>query len=190
LNSLVLLRHGRTVGNEKHWYYGATDLPLSEGGRTELLEKVRAGVYPALGGRRLIVTPLRRTQESAAILYPGAPFEVWPALREVDCGAFECRSYEEMKDEPDYQRWLADGWYTTAPPGGESLAAAETRMRAALTELLALPGDAALVCHGGTIIIFMQALFPEVEKTQYEWQPEPGCGWRVDLRAHSFTPIG
>ena len=190
MRRLLLIRHGVTEGNEKRWYYGSTDLPLTEAGRAQLLAKKSAGVYPALDGARLIVTPLKRTQESAAILFPGAPFEVWTELREVDCGAFECRSYEEMKDEPAYQQWLADDWYATAPPGGESLAAAEVRMRAGLARLLALEGDAAVVCHGGTIIVFMQALFPAVEKTQYEWQPKPGEGWEIDLAAQTFRPVG
>ena len=32
MNRLVLLRHGRTEGTERHLYYGATDLPLLEDG--------------------------------------------------------------------------------------------------------------------------------------------------------------
>ena len=36
----------------------------------------------------------------------------------------------------------------------------------------------------------MQALFPAVEKTQYEWQPKPGEGWEIDLAAQTFRPVG
>ena len=50
MNRLVLLRHGRTEGTERHLYYGATDLPLLEDGVRELKDAARRGVYPAPGG--------------------------------------------------------------------------------------------------------------------------------------------
>ena len=190
MKELVFIRHGATEANEKRWYYGASDLPLSPAGRARLLALKQAGVYPDADGKRLITTPLQRTVESARILYPGRSAEILPALREVDFGAFECRSYEELKGVPAYQTWLNGDWYHTAPPGGESFAAAEVRITEALRALLAEPEDAVFVVHGGTILVGMALLFPEEHKTQYEWQPAPGCGWQVGLAAHTFRPIG
>ena len=40
------------------------------------------------------------------------------------------------------------------------------------------------------VLTIMQALFPEEEKNGYEWQPRPGGGYRLDLEAHTWTPIG
>ena len=34
MNTLYMIRHSLTEGNERRLYYGATDLPLSENGRT------------------------------------------------------------------------------------------------------------------------------------------------------------
>lgn len=189
MRELILIRHGLTEGNAKHWYYGSTDLPLSAAGRAQLAERKRAGVYPVLNGKRLITTPYRRTRKTAEILYPCAAAEEWPALREVDFGEFECRSYDDLKGTAVYQAWLAGDWYHTAPPGGESFAEAEVRIGAALNALLAQPEDAVLIVHGGTILVGMELLFPEAHKTQYEWQPAPGCGWTVDLAAHTYRPI-
>ena len=36
---MILIRHGKTEANEKHLYCGSTDLPLSEGGKSELTER-------------------------------------------------------------------------------------------------------------------------------------------------------
>jgi len=41
---LILIRHGKTEANEKHLYCGSTDIPLSDGGKAELIEK--NGVSP------------------------------------------------------------------------------------------------------------------------------------------------
>ena len=190
MRELIMIRHGLTEGNAKRWYYGSTDLPLSDAGKAQLAELKRAGVYPALNGKQLITTPYLRTRGTAEILYPGAAAEEWPALREVDFGEFECRSYDDLKETEAYQSWLAGDWYHTAPPGGESFGEAEVRLTAELQKLLAREEDAVLVVHGGTILVFMELLFPEEHKTQYEWQPAPGCGWEVDLAAHTYRPIG
>ena len=47
---LVLLRHGRTAANDARLYCGATDVALSEAGRSQLLqrrERVRAAMEEA-----------------------------------------------------------------------------------------------------------------------------------------------
>ena len=44
MNRLVLLRHGRTEGTERHLYYGATDLPLLEDGVQDLQLAAARGV--------------------------------------------------------------------------------------------------------------------------------------------------
>ena len=41
-----LLRHGLTEANERGWYLGLTDLPLSPSGLAALLEQKKKGGYP------------------------------------------------------------------------------------------------------------------------------------------------
>jgi alpha-ribazole phosphatase len=41
-----LIRHGKTTANEQKLYCGATNIPLSDNGITELLELKEQGVYP------------------------------------------------------------------------------------------------------------------------------------------------
>lgn len=190
MRTLTLIRHGMTEGVEKRWYYGATDLPLTAAGRARLFAQKAAGVYPDAAGAQLITTHLCRARETAEIIYPDAAAEIIPELREVDFGEFECRRYEEIKDEPAFQQWLSGDWYGNTPPGGESFADAEARVLRAMKQILRREGDAVIVAHNGTLIVTMQLLFPEEHKTQPEWTVEPGCGYRIDLAAHTYRKIG
>ena len=89
MNRLVLLRHGRTEGTERHLYYGATDLPLLEDGVRELKDAARRGVYPAPGGFSFVTTGMRRTTETLRAIYGDVPFSVLEDLLEVNFGIFE-----------------------------------------------------------------------------------------------------
>lgn len=63
---VYLLRHGETKYNVLKKYQGSRDIPLSDKGRGEL---VRADISP----HTVYVTPLRRTVQTAEILFPGRP---------------------------------------------------------------------------------------------------------------------
>ena len=100
---ILLLRHGRTRANEEHLYCGSTDLPLSEEGRKCLMQK--RGVY-GTEWESFYTSGLIRTKETQEILFgeqKAAKEE--PNLREMDFGDFEGKSYEMLKDDPDYQEW-------------------------------------------------------------------------------------
>ena len=64
------------------------------------------------------------------------------------------------------------------PPNGESGHQMEKRILEALPELLTQ--DTVLICHGGVIAALMEALFPEEQKNRYQWQPQPGHGYRIE----------
>ncbi len=170
--TVCLLRHGQTRGNLEHRYIGSTDEPLCPQGR-EALSLIRAPETD-----RLFVSPMRRCRETAAALYPGMEQEIVPGLRETDFGAFEGHTYEELKDDPAYRRWL-DSSGAIPPPGGESK---EQFRRRVLAAFLAVAGRCApenriaLVVHGGTIMTLLEALEPSHQF--YAWQVPNGDGWR------------
>ena len=99
--TVYLIRHGKTEANERRLYCGSTDLPLSESGREEL-QRIRYDI----SGVRFLTSGMARANETMELLFPGIPYETDPRFREVDFGAFEMRSYEDLKDDPDYQAWL------------------------------------------------------------------------------------
>lgn len=189
MNHLILLRHGRTEGNARHLYYGKTDLPLLPQTLLDLRAASARGVYPAPDGFSFVTSGMLRTEQTLRAIYGDVPFSVIEELREINFGIFEMKSYEELKDTPVYQAWVSGDWYRNVPPEGESFAECETRMLKGLARLLERAQDTICVCHGGTILTIMAHLFPEEGKDGYAWQPEPGFGYEIDLKNHTYLPI-
>ena len=65
------------------------------------------------------MSPLRRCQETAEILFPEQKVRIIDQLAECDFGAFENKNYKELSDDPRYQAWI-DSNGIMAFPGGES----------------------------------------------------------------------
>ena len=179
---LILIRHGLTEANEKHLYCGATDLPLSDAGRSALEERKKSGALPEFpDGFRVLTSGLIRCEETLSLLFGDTPHETDPDFREMDFGAFEMRSYEEMKEDPEYLAWITGDNEANVTPGGESGNVMKARVLSALGRLLRENRDVLLVTHGGVIAHVMTALFPEEGKNRYEWQPKPGGGYEVTV---------
>lgn len=165
---LILMRHAATRGNLLRRYIGTTDEPLAPEGR-------RAALAARAPRAELVYcSPLLRCRETAELCFPGAEQIVLPDLRETDFGLFEGRSYEELKDVPEYVRWLESGG-TLPFPGGESQAEASERALRALDFILEKGKSAAVVAHGGTIMAIMAAR-GEPRRGYYDWQL-PNCGF-------------
>ena len=182
----MLIRHGRTEANKNWLYCGSTDLPLMEEGREELLALRGAGGYPAAEGLRRCTSGMKRTDETLDILFGPGESLALPAFREMDFGAFEMRSYEAMKEDPEYLEWITGDNRVNVCPGGESGEQMEARVLAAWRELEAGP-DALLVTHGGPIAAIMEYLFPDAGKNRYEWQPKNGRGYLLE-REDELSP--
>ena len=178
--TIYLIRHGKTAANERHLYCGSTDLPLSPAGRAEL-EKMHYDI----GNVRFLTSGMRRTNETLSILFGDVPFEFDPRFREVDFGIFEMKSYDELKDTPEYQAWLAGDNDSNIPPHGESGAQMRRRVLEAFSEI---QEDTCLITHGGVIAAIMEALFPEAHKTRYQWQPKNGCGYKINEKTYLEIP--
>ena len=108
-----------------------------------------------------------------------------PAFREVDFGIFEMHTYEELKDDPAYIAWITGDNMANIPPEGESGNQMLARVLEALPELL--EEDTVLVTHGGVIAAILEHLFPEENKSRYQWQPAPGYGYLIE--GNAFRPI-
>lgn len=172
---VLLLRHGATAGNERRKYIGRTDEPLSGRGVAQaraLAERgIRAGAawpVPAC----VYVTPLIRTRQTAALLFPEAEQIVVEDLQEMDFGDFENRSAEEMAEDAAYREWV-EGKCEGPCPGGESKADFSRRVQKSFADVIAarmkrdaLCGGeagtqaasepAVFVVHGGTIMALLE----------------------------------
>ena len=172
MSTIYLIRHGMTMANENHLYCGSSDLPLSQAGAETLKQK-----HYEITADRYITSGMRRTNETLRILFGDVSFETDPRFREVDFGDFELRSYEELKFDPDYQRWISGDNESNVPPNGESGVQMTGRVLEAFRELETRAGDTILIAHGGVIAAIMASLFPEEGKNRYQWQPKPGRGY-------------
>lgn len=189
---LCLLRHSLTAANEQRLYCGRTDLSLSPAGIALARKRASLGGYPAPEGLALYTSGMARAEETFALLYGPLPHGVLPAFRELDFGAFEMKSYQELKDRPDYLAWLSGDNAANLCPGGESGRDMARRVLAGAEALLDGGRDALVLCHGGPIAALMEAWFPEEGRTRYRWQPAHCAGWAVDFRGKrpaSFAPL-
>lgn len=179
---LVLIRHFQTPGNGKGQYIGSTDEPLDRG-------RIPCPVpeYPSID--KLAISPMMRCKQTAELIYPGMEGTVYPLLRELDFGEYERRTYEELKQEPAYQRWIDSGGLG-AFPGGEDRAAFQKRCMQGMEEVAS---DAigqkckrvAAVVHGGTIMAVMSAYSPGKESF-YHWQVKNGGGYLVEIQEEEW----
>lgn len=170
--SVILIRHGKTAGNLEGRYNGArTDEPLLPEGAEELKKRH----YPPVS--RVIISPMLRCRQTAAILYPDIPPEVCPDLRECDFGEFEGKSYRELNGRPDYQAWIDSGG-TLPFPGGESLRSFADRCARAFADLRPelWKTDTAVIAHGGTLMALMSA-FAQPRQDYFSYQVKNGEGF-------------
>ncbi len=181
MSRLYLIRHGKTEANLQHRYCGATDLPLSEAGREEL-----KGLHYEISNVRFLTSGMLRTEQTLAALFGDVPHEKRPAFQEVDFGIFEMHTYEELKNDPAYLDWITGDNMANVPPKGESGNQMLARILAALQELR--QEDTVLVTHGGVIAAIMEHLFPEENKSRYQWQPDPGHGYLIEGNSYRAIP--
>ena len=170
---VYFIRHGMTEGNRLSRYIGSTDEPLSEEGLRQA-----AHAETGLKCERVFVSPLLRTAQTAAVLFPGAKQEVIDDFREMDFGAFESRSAADMENDPQYRSWV-DGMCIGRCPGGESreefcerVCGAFSRLMEALRRECA--GKAVLVVHGGTVMAILERF--AIPKKDYFAYRIPNCG--------------
>ena len=174
--NIWILRHGRTAYNAECRYQGRTDIPLSPEGAAEL---ERAEITPPV----VYVSPLCRTGQTAAQIFPAAEQIVVNDLAEMDFGAFEGRNYVEMEHDPDYRAWV-DGGCEGRCPGGESRGEFCERVSGAFSTLVeeaATREDSLLVivAHGGVQMAVMER-FALPESGYFDWNAPCGGGYVLD----------
>ena len=172
---LTLIRHSITEGNLRKLYYGSADIPLAPEGEALLRTLRETHNYPTAD--RMYTSGMHRTEQTFALIYGALPHGHVPALREMDFGYFEMKSYEELKDDPLYQKWLEGDHLQNYCPDGESAMSFFARVRSGIQPLIDADTDTVCVTHGGVIASLMLHWFPE--KNYYEWMPEPAYGYQI-----------
>ena len=169
--TVEIIRHGETALQADKRYQGRTDEPLSPEGIAMLQQSGRD--VP-----RVYVSPLLRSRQTAAILFPAAEQIVIDAFAEMDFGAFEGRSYREMEGDAEYRAWV-EGGCTGRCPGGESKAEFCDRVCEAFEKLMDSTSgsqELVIVAHGGTMMAVLER-FGRPAGEYFAWQRPSGAGW-------------
>ncbi len=184
---VYLIRHGKTVANENWLYCGQTDVPLTEAGIEELKEKRKRGGYPSVDGFKVYTSGLKRTEQTLEVLFGNLPHTALPDMMEINFGDFEMKSYEMMKEDPEYIEWCEGDNEANIPPGegAESGYMMQERVFKCFDGLLAKGEDFLLVSHGGPITSIFMRYVTDTGKNWYELHPGNGEGF-----AFEFTPEG
>lgn len=131
--TLYLIRHGITQANLQGIYAGeGTDIPLCPEGKEDLLSLSKQFTYPQTD--TVFVSPLLRAVQTADLLFPNSKKILLESLKENSFGEFEGRPIAELKQDPNFQKWLnpQDNYQ---PKGGESAEAFHQRCSETLLKL-------------------------------------------------------
>ena len=114
---VALVRHGETSWSRQRRHTGRSDIPLDDDGRTRAaaLRPVLADL-PGIDTATILVSPLRRARETAALAGLDDRGEGCDDLLEWDYGDYEGRRTSEIRTErPGWSVW------TGAIPNGETI---------------------------------------------------------------------
>ncbi len=137
MTTIVLIRHGETDWNIEGRYQGQADPPLNSRG---VLQAQQLAVELRNSDLQIIYTsPLQRAKQTAQILSDelGIPEMDEPRLMEIHQGDWQTRLRTEIETlYPEiFKNWETNPWQIT-PPGGEHLSEVQTRVTAAIDDIL------------------------------------------------------
>lgn len=179
--TLYLIRHGITQANLQGIYAGGgTDIPLCSEGKEDLLSLSKQFTYPKTD--TVFVSPLLRATQTADLLFPTAKKIVLESLKENSFGEFEGRPIVELKQDPNFQKWI-NPQQNYQPKGGESAEAFHKRCSETLLkifEYMIKSGihQASCITHGG-VIMSMLAQNALPRRLPEQWMTDPGCGFQL-----------
>jgi len=130
--------------------YGRAEVEVSPDAATVAAHVLARGPWSVA---RVCSSPSARCRAPAALVADalGVPLAVDERLYELDFGAWEGRSWEALaREQPAALRRWADDWERAAPPGGETVAELERRVRAWWREQAGAP-DLLLIAHAGPV---------------------------------------
>lgn len=174
------IRHGAIDETLSGKYIGTTDVPLSDKGKMDLKKLDYEYRYP--GTQVVFTSPLKRCTETCRILYPEQnPLSI-ANLSECNFGEWEGKTAEELKSDPDFEKWLA-GDNSVKPPRGESNADFTRRicrMFESIVEGLMKTGttESVIITHGGVIMTLL-AVYGLPQAKPFEWTMDNGFGYSL-----------
>ena len=169
--TLAFIRHCATRGNLEKRYIGRTDEPLCDVGIQQAL-RLRNHNFPS---EHIFVSPMKRTLETAKLIFPERKYITEEDFRETDFGIFEGKSATELSENKEYRCWV-DSMCLSPIPDGESVTDFKKRCITAFEKIIqALPenSEVSFVVHGGVIMAVLEA-FAENKSNFYDYHINNG----------------
>lgn len=175
-----ILRTGKTSDGPWKRYVGQSDIPLSDKGREGLAELKFEYQYPKVD--IVFSSPLKRCLESSEIIYPDKQIAVIDGLKDMNLGSFEGKTFEELREDEAFVKWLKNS-FENDPPNGEPTAVFTKRITNALADIFTKMmqekiKSAAVMTHGGVIMSLLAAVgVPKMPL--HQWAVDNGGGYTL-----------
>lgn len=194
-----LIRTGSTSEGLWKRYVGQSDIPLSEKGIEGIKQLSTEFQYPRVG--LVYSSPLSRCTQTADILYPDTQLIKMDGLMDMNLGEFEGKTFEELRDNDHFAKWIKNSFEHT-PPGGEDTVDFTERIIHAISDIFVdmmekRVTNVAVITHGGVIMTLLASIaLPKLPLPQ--WAVGNGCGytllmtpqmWMRDRAAEVFAHV-
>lgn len=137
MKTIIMVRHGESETNVRKVFTGQLDAPLTPMGKTQA--ELMAQYVNQYRVDKIYASSLQRAVETAQAIaaQQNCPLEKCDALRELDAGAWQGLSFEEIEElyPQSYQIWKTDIG-SGAPEQGETCEALYRRVTAFLEDIL------------------------------------------------------
>ncbi|MBN2256915.1 MAG: histidine phosphatase family protein [Anaerolineaceae bacterium] len=178
---LVLLRHGRSLGNENGFLQGQQDVPLTDEGRNQARLLAERWFEDQVHFDLVITSPLSRAKETADIIVNrlGCPIVAEPLLMERNVGSLagaKVDRHEQLIDQD-----LIASPYRSFSGDGEGDWQLFLRAGQVINNLMQHdPGSYLLVAHGGIINQMIHAILGIPVSARHK-----GVGFKMDNTGYS-----
>jgi len=182
--TIYYIRHGETAWNAEGRLQGTQDVPLNDLGRRQASQagRILADLFARDGRDKaslaFVASPLGRARSTMdfvreVLKLPLGGYSLDDRLREIGYGRWEGSTLAEMQaEDPEiFAKRQTDKW-TMSPPGGETYASVQLRMRDWYDSLLT---DTVAVAHGGTARALMVTLGIETPASAADLTIEQGA---------------
>jgi broad specificity phosphatase PhoE len=182
--TIYYIRHGETAWNAEGRLQGAQDTSLNDLGRKQAVDagRILAGLFAqeACNASSLpfVASPLGRARSTMELVrgtlgLPPRDYSIDDRLREIGYGHWEGSTLAQMQlSDPDlFARRQVEKW-TVSPPGGETYASVQIRMRDWYDSLVV---DTVAVAHGGSARALMVVLDIETPASAADLTIEQGA---------------
>ncbi len=159
ITELFFIRHAQTDFNSQRRYCGISDVPLNNAGFDQAhCFKIKTS---ALKIDVLFCSPLKRTKQTADILFPKKKVIFEPRLKELNFGKWEGLKYKEIMERygTAFSSWISDP-FSLRPPQGENLLDLQKRCMSFLEFVLKKfkHKKIGIISHAGPIRIMLIGL--------------------------------